>query len=215
MRFLEKARAGGEKKNKKQGFTVSVVGGSVSKGRGLPVIKSFDLDLDLNHNGQQAVRGEQDDSDLREYSQTGKQKRSLASDFHIDSSASTSQNLYHPLNLHHQIFQFLNSSFPAPSHTSYHPMKKPLDEEIIGKNKPTQVDNHPIPRNTFINGAQGGVGSDYFAGCWKEHIPEDSDLVLVELGINDERNLEAMENFELLLRSLMEMKSQPAIIIVQ
>jgi len=35
------------------------------------------------------------------------------------------------------------------------------------------------------------------------------------LGINDARSLEAMENYELLLRSLLEMGSRPAVINVQ
>ena len=87
-----------------------------------------------------------------------------------------------------------------------------------------------------MNGAQGGVGSDYFAGCWKEHIPEDSDLVLVDLGINDirfvcnsvrhvamlisplsvnNRDISSMENYELLLRSILEMETQPAVLNLQ
>jgi hypothetical protein len=36
--------------------------------------------------------------------------------------------------------------------------------------------------NSFVNGAQGATGSDYFAYCFAEHVPEDVDLVLVELG---------------------------------
>ena len=37
--------------------------------------------------------------------------------------------------------------------------------------------------NSFVNGAQGATGSDYFGFCFGEHIPQDVDLVLVELGM--------------------------------
>lgn len=179
MRFLEKARSG-------RGFTVSVVGGSVSKGRGLPPWQGGEdpemLSAAANERQQAPNRH------LREPAMSlGKRER--ADHFHIDPSPEISRNLYNPLNLHRQVFSFLNATFPA-------------DEP------------HASP-NLFVNGAQGGVGSDYFAGCWKEHIPEDSDLVIVELGINDERELSAMEDFEHLLRSLIEMPSHPAIIVVQ
>lgn len=87
-RFLEKARSG-------RGVVVSVVGGSVSKGRGLPVHE-----------------------DLQPEHPKSNDKRNLAEDWHIDHRHSVSQNLYNPLNLHHQIFQFINRTFPATSHSS-------------------------------------------------------------------------------------------------
>lgn len=37
--------------------------------------------------------------------------------------------------------------------------------------------------NSFINGAQGATGSDYFAYCFAEHLPDDVDIVFVELGM--------------------------------
>lgn len=39
--------------------------------------------------------------------------------------------------------------------------------------------------NSMINGAQGATGSDYFSYCFGEHIPEDVDLVVIELAVND------------------------------
>jgi hypothetical protein len=36
-------------------------------------------------------------------------------------------------------------------------------------------------RNGFVNGAQGGIGSDYFSMCFGEHVPEEMDLVLVDV----------------------------------
>jgi hypothetical protein len=90
QRFLEKARSG-------RGIVVSVVGGSVSKGRGLPR-------RNWNPSGHQVKPNSTTHS---------KEKRNLAHDWHIDPRPSVSQNLYNPLNLHHQIFQFLNRTFPA------------------------------------------------------------------------------------------------------
>lgn len=36
-------------------------------------------------------------------------------------------------------------------------------------------------RNALVNGAQGGTGSGYFAYCWGEHVPQDTDIFIVEL----------------------------------
>lgn len=51
--------------------------------------------------------------------------------------------------------------------------------------------------------------------CFKEHIEYESDLILVELAINDGRELHAMETFETLVRGLLAIPSQPAIIAMQ
>lgn len=80
---------------------------------------------------------------------------------------------------------------------------------------------------TSVNGAAPGerprtahsltaaIGSDYFSFCFPLHIPEDSDLVLVELGVNDEGIPEHVENMENLLRGLLEMPNRPAVVLVE
>jgi hypothetical protein len=45
-----------------------------------------------------------------------------------------------------------------------------------------------------------------------EHVPEDTDLFLVELGINDLVEMNVIDKFENLVRSLLELDSEPAII---
>ena len=45
-----------------------------------------------------------------------------------------------------------------------------------------------------------------------EHVPETSDLVLLELGINDLVGVEVMRSYEILMRGLLELPSRPAII---
>jgi hypothetical protein len=59
------------------------------------------------------------------------------------------------------------------------------------------------------------TGSDYFSFCFPLHIPDDSDLVLVELGVNDEGIPEHVENMENLLRGLLEMPNGPAVVLVE
>lgn len=105
--------------------------------------------------------------------------------------------------MHVRIFDWLNSTFP-------------------------HVDNK------FINGAQGGVGSGYFGWCFStslsclypstwlarekaddvkdEHIPESSDLILLELGINDLVGIDVMRSYEILVRGLLELPHKPAVI---
>ncbi|TXT11073.1 hypothetical protein VHUM_01824 [Vanrija humicola] len=73
----------------------------------------------------------------------------------------------------------------------------------------------PNAGNRFVNGAQGGVGAGYFAWCFKEHIPTDVDLVLVELGINDLNHLRVVAKYELLVRSVLELDSAPAIVNIE
>lgn len=59
------------------------------------------------------------------------------------------------------------------------------------------------------------TGSDYFSMCFPLHIPEESDLVVVELAVNDEGLLEHVENMENLLRGLLDMPNKPAVILVE
>jgi hypothetical protein len=60
------------------------------------------------------------------------------------------------------------------------------------------------------------TGSDYFSFCSSLHIPHNSSLILVELSINDEYlPAEHTANMENLLRGLLELPSQPAVILVQ
>ncbi|WWC87702.1 uncharacterized protein L201_002594 [Kwoniella dendrophila CBS 6074] len=139
--FIDKARSG-------KPFTVSVIGGSVSKGRGLKPPSTSQIPNDIGE------------------TQFG------------------APTLYSKENLHVIIFDWLNTTFPNPE-------------------------------NRFINGAQGGIGAGYFGWCFKEHIPEDSDLILVEQGINDLLDMEVISLYEHLLRGLLELPNKPAVINVE
>ncbi|WWD16677.1 hypothetical protein CI109_101107 [Kwoniella shandongensis] len=195
--FLDKARSG-------QPFTVSVIGGSVSKGRGLtpPLTTSLLSRRQTSQSGTKAKRSNYDDDDqaLADNSVEGNVDitEALPDDSAISSSLPDDSishpiaplahlgatTLYSPDNLHVMIFDWLNEQFPHPD-------------------------------NRFVNGAQGGVGAGYFGWCFKEHIPEDSDLILLELGINDLLEPEVVSSYEHLLRGLLELDSKPAIINIE
>ncbi|EIW68892.1 hypothetical protein TREMEDRAFT_31125, partial [Tremella mesenterica DSM 1558] len=153
----ERIRSFFDKAKKRRPFTVSVIGGSVSKGRGLTPPSHL-----TSHSRRQAAE-------------------EASEPFTPPLGANT---LYSPENMHVLIFDWLNFTFPHPG-------------------------------NRLINGAQGGVGAGYFGWCFKEHIPDDSDLVLLELGINDLLDLDIIESYEHLIRSILQLESRPAIINIE
>ena len=54
------------------------------------------------------------------------------------------------------------------------------------------------------------------ADGWQgEHIPDETDLVLVELGIQDLVRLDIFGKYEQLIRGLLELPSKPAVINVE
>ncbi|KLT40754.1 hypothetical protein CC85DRAFT_142686 [Cutaneotrichosporon oleaginosum] len=66
-----------------------------------------------------------------------------------------------------------------------------------------------------INGASPATGSDYFSFCFALHIPTDVDLVIVELGVNDVGEPDNLNTMEDLVRGLLDLDSQPAVIILE
>jgi len=60
------------------------------------------------------------------------------------------------------------------------------------------------------------TGSDYFSFCHALHIPtSSSNLIIIELSVNDEFLPEHTENMENLLRGILESPNRPAVILVQ
>ncbi|KAL7415140.1 hypothetical protein BDY24DRAFT_440085 [Mrakia frigida] len=73
----------------------------------------------------------------------------------------------------------------------------------------------PHPENAHIDGSVGARGSDYFKFCHAEHIGNDADLILLEMSVNDFRMGDpAFENFETLLRAILNYPSKPAVIVL-
>ncbi|KZS87476.1 hypothetical protein SISNIDRAFT_491045 [Sistotremastrum niveocremeum HHB9708] len=67
----------------------------------------------------------------------------------------------------------------------------------------------------LVDGSIPATQSDYLQSCHMEHIDEDVDLVVVELAINDQRREELAHAYEYLLRSLLILPKNPAIINLQ
>ncbi|TXT15739.1 hypothetical protein VHUM_00242 [Vanrija humicola] len=102
---------------------------------------------------------------------------------------------YAPSNLNVRVFSWLNQTFPAAGGSAFNPKEK--------------KDNV----NVYTNGAEPARASDYFSMCHGLHIADDTELIIVELAINDQPGLEPEVNQELLLRQLLEMESQPAVLL--
>lgn len=66
-----------------------------------------------------------------------------------------------------------------------------------------------------INGATPATGSDYFSYCFALHVPDDADLIIVELGVNDVGEPEDLKTMEDLLRGLLDLESQPAVMLLE
>jgi len=66
----------------------------------------------------------------------------------------------------------------------------------------------------YVEGAKAATDSSYFEWCYPAHIGIDADLVLVELAVNDDFTAEHFAASETLLRSLLNLPSAPAVILV-
>ncbi|EIM87101.1 uncharacterized protein STEHIDRAFT_55982 [Stereum hirsutum FP-91666 SS1] len=72
----------------------------------------------------------------------------------------------------------------------------------------------PHPASELTNGAMRRTGSEYFSFCSAHHLPDYTDLVVVELDTEDKGDKTTLENFELLIRSILLRPDSPAIIIL-
>ncbi|KAH8101712.1 hypothetical protein BXZ70DRAFT_71345 [Cristinia sonorae] len=72
----------------------------------------------------------------------------------------------------------------------------------------------PHPASELTNGAMRRTNSAYFSFCHNHHVPDVVDLVIVELDAADETNPNALEDFEILIRSLLIRPEQPAVLIL-
>lgn len=77
------------------------------------------------------------------------------------------------------------------------------------------ADAYPWANITIVNGATPATGSDYYSFCFPLHIPEDVDLVFVELAVNDEAVAEHADDMDNLLRGLLELPSEPAVVLIE
>ncbi|KAJ3501251.1 hypothetical protein NLJ89_g9424 [Agrocybe chaxingu] len=72
----------------------------------------------------------------------------------------------------------------------------------------------PHPASELTNGAMRRTNSGYFGFCHSHHLPDVTDLVIIELDTEDPPGQEMMENFEILIRSILLRPDQPAVVIL-
>ncbi|KAJ4490057.1 hypothetical protein J3R30DRAFT_3418469 [Lentinula aciculospora] len=72
----------------------------------------------------------------------------------------------------------------------------------------------PHPASELTNGAIRRTNSAYFAYCSTHHIPDITDLIIVELDVDDAPDAETTEHFETLIRSLLIRPDAPAVLLL-
>lgn len=72
----------------------------------------------------------------------------------------------------------------------------------------------PHPANELTNGATRKTDSAYYAYCNSHHMPDATDLVILEFDAADPNDPEWVQHFELLVRSILVRPEMPAIIIL-
>ncbi|WVO17870.1 hypothetical protein L204_105568 [Cryptococcus depauperatus] len=72
----------------------------------------------------------------------------------------------------------------------------------------------PHQASELTNGASRRTDSAYFAYCSMHHLPDQTDLVILEFDASDPNDPEWLAHFELLVRSILVRPDQPAVIIL-
>ncbi|WVR05847.1 hypothetical protein IAU60_002873 [Kwoniella sp. DSM 27419] len=72
----------------------------------------------------------------------------------------------------------------------------------------------PHPQSELTNGAARKTDSAYFAYCSMHHLPDHTDLVILEFDASDPNEAQWLDHFELLVRSILVRPDQPAVIIL-
>ncbi|WVQ63096.1 uncharacterized protein L199_001247 [Kwoniella botswanensis] len=72
----------------------------------------------------------------------------------------------------------------------------------------------PHPANELTNGATKKTDSAYYAYCNSHHLPDKTDLVILEFDAADPNDPEWLQHFELLVRSILVRPEMPAVIIL-
>ncbi|ORX34281.1 capsular associated protein [Kockovaella imperatae] len=72
----------------------------------------------------------------------------------------------------------------------------------------------PHPESELTNGASRRTDSAYFAYCSMHHLPDHTDLIILEFDASDPNDPQWLSHFELLVRSLLVRPDEPAVIIL-
>ncbi|KAG9029996.1 cap64-like protein [Tulasnella sp. JGI-2019a] len=72
----------------------------------------------------------------------------------------------------------------------------------------------PHPASELTNGAMRKTNSAYFSFCNMHHLPDQTDLVILEFASDDPNEPAWLDHFDLLIRSILQRPDQPAIVIL-
>ncbi|KAG6819962.1 hypothetical protein H0H93_007042 [Arthromyces matolae] len=72
----------------------------------------------------------------------------------------------------------------------------------------------PHPATELTNGAMRRTNSGYFGFCSAHHIPDITDIVIIELDSDDTTDHDMLENFETLVRSILIRPDSPAVLLL-
>ncbi|KZP21289.1 hypothetical protein FIBSPDRAFT_788380 [Athelia psychrophila] len=72
----------------------------------------------------------------------------------------------------------------------------------------------PHPASELTNGAVRRTNSAYFGYCNAHHLPDYTDLIILEFAVSDDADRSTVETFELLVRSILLREDQPAVLIL-
>lgn len=66
----------------------------------------------------------------------------------------------------------------------------------------------------FVDAARPAVDSSFFSWCWTSDVGLDVDLVFLETAVNDEYTEQSLNDAEDLLRSILQLQTEPAVVYV-
>jgi hypothetical protein len=72
----------------------------------------------------------------------------------------------------------------------------------------------PHPATQLTNGARRRTDSSYFAFCHGHHLPDEADLVILDFDTEDQADSQALDHFELLVRSILNRRDSPALLVL-
>ncbi|KAH7097130.1 hypothetical protein BKA62DRAFT_717387 [Auriculariales sp. MPI-PUGE-AT-0066] len=72
----------------------------------------------------------------------------------------------------------------------------------------------PHEGHRYVDGSVGARGSNYFKFCHIEHLPQDADIVVLELSLNDEAKEDHAKNLESMLRAILMYPNKPAVLML-
>ncbi|KAG8899281.1 cap64-like protein [Tulasnella sp. 403] len=72
----------------------------------------------------------------------------------------------------------------------------------------------PHPASELTNGAMRKTDSAYFSFCNAHHLPDQTDLVILEFASDDPKDPAWIDHFDLLIRAILQRPDQPAVLVL-